>query len=544
MKDNKLIALMVAGIAFICVVVVGLVIAMQASGLEVFRKEKVETAPPAPPEIVSTKWKVSPASVTLKDALDKAPSGWETQGNLLETPQAPYPFSCTTEGINPALSYAQNFKAKGKGVQVMLSAYTAGLAEAGLADKVNRATSCGGGTYSIYGLSQFDNGYQVNVSTGVQKTKTIIFRHGDVVAYVIGDANNSNMFAVASDFEKHLSKKMQKVCANPNYKGNETSRSPFSHDEYKGYYTTAKVVIPEVELPEIPKEEKFKAVKIGEKVTPVKEVELPEKPTEYPVWPELPESMNKPTAPEVPKKKADTTRNYDKRTEDEIGPGCGWNFTGSTAPEFIKEEVDTQNKMTKQSNEELLVRDARKWQESVLAYWKAYDKYEKDAPKWNKYVTEVNKVSDAWDEIRANWNAYWTAHAVWEQQVRERDAFLARQEQAQKNYDNAIRVCEEWEAGREERETKQREANEELKKYRESEKKLKEEWDNAEKKKLEEDSEYKPKPYESENEPPTFTPEPAPNCPAVKPVILDQAPPQVGAEPKKPADPRPESERE
>lgn len=544
MKDSKLIGLIVAGIAFMCVVAVGSVIAMQASGLEVFRKEKIETAPPAPPEIVSTQWKVSPASVTLKDALDKSPSGWEVQGNLLESPQSPYPFSCTTEGINPALSYAQNFKVKGKGVQVLLSAYTAGLAESGLADKVNRASSCGGGTYSIYGLSQFDNGYQVNVSTSVQKTKTIIFRHGDVVAYIIGDSNNGNMISLASEFKKHLSDKMQKVCANPEYKGKETTRSPFSHDEYKGYYTNAKVVIPEVELPEVPEDEKYKAVKIGADITPVKDVVIPNKPTEYPVWPELPKTMEKPTAPEIPAKKADTEKNYDQRTEDKVGPGCGWAFTGSTAPEFIKEDADRENKMSKTSAEEALVRSARKWQESVIAYWKSYDKYETDAPKWNKYVAEVNKVSDAWDAIRADWNTYWANHAVWEQQVRERDSFLTRQDQARKNYENAIQVCEDWEAGREEREAKRRTYEEDLREYRENEKKLKEAWDKEEQKKVEEDSEYKPEPYKSENQAPTLNEEPTPTCPAVKPAILDQAPPQVGAEPKKPADPRPESERD
>lgn len=544
MKDSKLVGIMVAGIAFVCVVAVAIVFAMQAMGLEVFKKEKIETIPPAPPEIVSTQWKVSPASVTLKESLAKAPTGWESQGNLLESPQSPYPFSCTTEGINPALSYAQNFKANGKGIQVLVSAYTAGLAETGLADKVNRATSCGGGTYGIYGVSQFDNGYQVNVSTGVQKTKTIIFRHGDVVTYVIGDSNNGNMIALASQFEKHLAKNMLKVCVNPDYKGEETTRSPFSHDEYKGYYTNAKVVIPEVELPKIPEDEKFKAVKIGEKVTAVKNVDLPTKPTEYPVWPELPKEMTKPTAPEIPAKKADTEKGYKQRSEDKTGPGCGWAFTGSTAPQFSKKDADQENTMTKTSTEDTLVKEARKWQESVLAYWKAHDKYETDAPKWNKYVSEVNKVSDAWDEIRADWNTYWANHAVWEQEVRERDAFLARQDQAKKNYNNAIQVCENWEAGREDREAKQREADEELKKYRESEQKLEEEWNKEEKQKVEEEEDYKPKPYESENEPPKFTPEPAPTCPPVKPIILEQAPPKVSAEPQKPADPRPASERD
>lgn len=523
-------------------VISGLAIAgMNHFGWPIFPKEQVVEQAPEAPEQVSSQWSVSPAANVLKKSLTTPPKGWETKGNLLDSPQSPYPFSCVTEGINPVMSFAQNFKAKGTEVQIMTTAYTAGLAEAGLEDKINRASSCAQGTYATYELSTFEQAYQVNVSMSGQRTKTIVFRTSDVVVYVIADISNSNIGSIATEFYNHLQKGLTGVCAANEYSGDELNRSLFSGEEFKGYFTKSQVILPKVDLPKISEDDNFKAVKIGSPTTSLKSVELPEKPTAYPVWPELPAAVDKPEKPKTPAKEGPTTKNYDRKAEDSKGPGCGWAFTGSTAPAFDKEAADTENDAKKQSTEAALVKDAEQWQKDVLAYWENYEKYQTQAPKWNAYVADVNEVKSAWATIEANWNVYYGAKARWDAEVDAREDFLARQKAAQESYDNAVAVCEAWDKEQAEKDKEDRKAaKEEAAKASESPSPSATPTAPTEGEKGEETAEPTPTPTPT----PTEDEEPAPNCPAPRPAILDQQAPTVGEEPSKPADPRPVSERD
>lgn len=540
LRDSGLIMGSVIGL----LTVVGLAVALVwNSGLPIVYKENPKQAVTKVIPLTS-QWAVSPAAVTLKKALNQPPKGWEGKGNILETPQTPYPFSCAADGINPVLSYAKNFKSNGSEVQVMLTAYTAGLAEAGVQDKLKRAVTCGGGTYSRYKISGYDDGYQINVSTSGQNTKTIMFRHGDVVAYVIGDAGSQTVSTSSKDMYEHLSQLMRDVCATPKYSGTELSRSLFSGEDFKGYYTTAQAKIPSVLIPDVPTDADYSAVAIGSPTTKLKSLDLPTQPTAYPVWPLLPKEVKKPKVPEVPDKEAPTEKDYEKLTKDSTGPGCGWSFTGSTSPVFDQPKADAQNKSAVDVTTKELQDEATQWQKDVLSYWEDYAKYQKQSPKWNKYTENVAKVKSAWAKIANDWDAYYTAKANWDQQVAIRDSFITAQKNAKSNYENQIQVCKAWDV--KQKELAQKRKEEERKRKEEEERKKREEEQNPPTPTATADPSESVTPTATTPTPTTTAPptEPAPNCPAVRPSILDQTPPTVGPEPSKPADPRPADKRD
>lgn len=542
-------------VAILCALLVsgGAVFALLQSGLPVFSETKVEQAPPPPPEPVRSQWKVSPAAVTLRAALQEPPKGWEARGNTLESPQAPSPFSCGTDGVNPVLSYAQNYQAKGGAIQVMLSAYSAGLAREGIEDKLESANSCGPVTFSENVITEFSDGHEINVTSAGQRTKTIMFRHGDVVVYVIGDRSNSQIRRSAQMFRDHLEARMKDVCVNPDYDGQEGKRTLFGNEGYEGYTVADKVIIPEVPKPEVPEGEDYAAVEIGKELPSLREVDLPAKPTQYPVWPELPTPVEKPTEPEIPVEKAPTEKTWGRLAEDTRGPGCGWNFTGTTAPQYNEAESQKKNTEAEAKAARELQAEAQAWQQSVLDYWKAVDQFEQDAPQWNTYVSEVKTVSTIWAEIGREWDAYWAEKNEWDREVAARNNFLARQKNAQESYDDAVQQCQVWESGQADREARY------ARDLAEYEKQL-EAWERARRQ-----SQPTPTPTPSpsgsggasESPSPSATPTRSvgprptppvmpsgPVCPPERPAILDQAAPTVGEEPSTPPDPRPASERD
>lgn len=512
---------------------VAITLLLSSLGLTIIHKEKpAEAAPEAPVEVVS-QWKQSPAMLGLTRALNEAPEGWQGNGEILTSPQTPYPFSCPTDGVNPVISLSKNFTAAGTSIEMMTTVYSAGLAHQGWKDKFNKAPGCAGGD-AYYTIGTLDGlgseAYQVNVSKAGISTKLIIWRYGDIVSYLIADSNNGNAYNLAVGFHENMLAKLDNSCLLADYPEADNSRSPFSNVDFKGYYKPNSVEVEKLPLPTIPEEKEFAKTPIPAPVVELKDVERPVTPTDYPVWPELPAEMNKPKVPEAPDKESPYKKEILIKAEDVDGPGCGWAFTGSTVPNFDEAVAETYNKeKTVEAKSEINIA-AKKWQKDVLAYWEAYDKLTEAAPKWNTYVDEVNTVKEAWAKIETDWANYREAKAIWDTRVAERNTFLNNQKAAQKSYDDLIEKCEAQD-----------------KADKEAEEKAKEE---AEKEK------NNPSPS------PTPTPTPTPSataedtepavetepvryeCPAVRPEILDQAAPaDPGPAPAPPADPRPEDKR-
>lgn len=521
---------------------VAVTLLLSALGLPIIHKEKpVEAAPEAPVEVVS-QWKQSPAMLGLTKALNEPPAGWQGNGEILTSPQTPYPFSCPTDGVNPVISMSKNFTAEGTSIEMMTTVYSAGLAHQGWKDKFTKAPGCAGGDayYTVAGLDGLGSeAYQVNVSKAGNSTKLILWRYGDIVNYLIADSNNGNAYNLAQRFHENMLAKLSNSCLVEDYPEEDNSRSPFSNVEFKGFYTPKSVEVKKLPLPTIPKEKTTVAkTPIPAPAVDLKDVELPAMPTEYPVWPELPALMEKPTVPEAPAKESPYKKGIMIKAKDVDGPGCGWAFTGSTVPNFDEAAAGAYNEQKTTEAKSEINASAKQWQKDVLTYWEDYAKLKEAAPVWNSYVDEVNSVREAWNKIATDWANYWEAKAIWDARVAERNDFLNRQSEAQKSYDDLIEKCE-----AQEKADKKKAAEEKAAAEAEAEKKAEEE---AEKEKNDPSSSPTPSPSATKDEEPEVEEPEAVryDCPAVRPEILDQAPPaDPGPAPAQPADPRPVDKR-
>lgn len=530
--------------------VAGLASAFLASlGWPIFHQEKVAEAKPEPTQEIASQWEVSPAMVKLRESLEAPPAGWEGTGTLLTSPQTPYPFSCVTDGVNPVISLAKNFNAGGTSIQVMTTAYSAGLGAKGMKAKFDRSYGCASGDAN-YGLSPLQGpgaeAYQATVAKSGLNTRTIIWRYGDIVVYLIADGGNGNAAGLASAFHDNMLAKLGGVCVAENYEDADVSRNPFSGNEYKGFYVDKKVSIEKTPLPKIPSGATYTTTPLPAPEVAVPDIEVPLEPSEYPVWPKLPAPMTKPTAPSSPSKESPSEKNIGTKAEDVTGPGCGWSFTGSTSPSFDAPEADVFNKAAETKAKEELSAASKRWQEDVLKYWEDYASFKEQLPKWDAYAKQVETVRAAWAKIETDWANYREAKAVHDAQVQDRDNFLARQKAAQTAYDSLIKQCEAQtkdDAAKAEEDRKRIEAN---RAGAEAERKRIE----AERKRIEEEKRNNPTASPSPVPTSTFTPQPAPSedtprvqCPAERPLILDETAPEVGPAPTPPADPRPVSER-
>lgn len=493
-------------------------------GLPIFPQDKkVEEAPKPAAEIVS-QWAVSPAMSKLTQSMEEPPAGWQGTGTIMTSPQTPYPFSCVTDGINPVVAVAKNFEASGSSIQVVATTYSAGLGAQGMKGKFDKANICAGGD-AYYSLSTLQGlgaeAYQANVSKTGLNTRTVIWRYGDIVVYLIADRNNNNAAMLANVFQENMMAKLAGACVAEDYAEDAPARNPFSGLKYSGYFADKKVTIPKMATPKVPTTATYKATSLPGPAVDVQDVERPIQPTEYPVWPLLPAEMTKPAAPKSPASEIPSEKNVKIMAEDKTGPGCGWAFTGSTAPLFDSKIADGYNAEQETKGVSELTSAAKKWQSDVLAYWEAYDKFKQDIPAWDAYVKQVNDVKDAWHKIDTAWANYKEAKAVYDDQVRARDDFLSRQKAAKAAYDKNVEQCKAQDAA----DTKKAEED---------------------RKKAEEDK-NKPSPSASPtaspSATPTETPAPRVDCPAQRPEILDQSAPTVDEAPKAPADPRPANAR-
>lgn len=533
-------------------------------------EQKVKDVPKAPAQVVS-QLKRSPAWSRMNKALTSPPRGWEGKGEVLSSPQSPYPFSCDTSGINPAISVGRLFSVGGEQVQVVTTAYTAGLGYEGMKKRFESLNKCQGGGASSSTLGGLgEESYQVDVNKSNSHTKDIVFRDGDLVTYVVTSPGDGNAYSQAKSFRDHLMKTIGDTCAAPTVSESDAVRNPYGRVEYKGYWKNRDVKIEKFPLPKdgrtvqlnedgtqkTEEEQKAQQVKKPKKVykldpqpVDVPDVTVPEQPTEYPVWPLLPAPMDKPVEPVSPGAQPVVTKVVQEQVRDSQGPGCGWDFTGSVEPEFddAVARVEFTQKQTAAKSE--LRKQAQQWQKDVLNYWSEYNTFETNLSKWNKYSQDVNKVSEAWDRIRHSWEVYYADKEVYDNAVQARKDFIAEKERAAQEYPRAQEICR----VRSEREEKERrdaevqaekDAKEQAARDEEQRRADEERQRNEDKKKpspsatSKSKDESKPK-DDTEMNVSTQANDDDVQCPAERPAILDQEPPTIPKEPTPPADPRP-----
>lgn len=534
------------GVAVVTAISVAAMFLLSALGIPFGAAAEVKKEePPAPSAEVVAQLKDSPAWATLRASLEAPPGGWNGTGNIIDSPQSPYPFSCSTDGVNPVISLSRGFTVEGRPLQVMTTAYTAGLGSKGMADRFAKVRACAGGdagisTSNLKGIGV--EAYQIDVNKAGAASKDIMWRYGDVVVYLIAESTNANVYNLARSFNDNLVQKMNGICLAEDSSEADWGRTPWSpNTTFTGLATDRKVEIEKVGLPSLtaptasappaptttPGAPVLEAYPLEPAKAELPDVDVPIQPTAYPVWPLLPQAVPKPTEPNSPAKEPPFQSSVKEQIEDVNGPGCGWAFTGTVSPLFKADEAKSAADELEKAEKTRLAEESKKWQEAVLQYWKDYDAFKKQVPVWNSYVDNVNNVAAAWDAIARKWATYNANKEIWDNATEERKTFLERQKAASEGYAKALEQC---------------------KVQDEADKKKAEE----DKKKAEEEAK-KPKPTASPSPTATATPSPSPSatpteqrieCPPTKPVIIDQAAPaDPGPAPVPPADPRPADQR-
>lgn len=501
-------------------------------GIPFVHTDPVVAPKPADPVVNSAAYTETPAMKIITASLNAPPAGWQGTGEILASPQAPYPYSCPTSGVNPVISLSKGFTFNGRPVQLLMSVYGTGLGVQGLADRFNGAAACAGRD-AAYGMSALKGigaeAYIANTTKGDTATKTVIWRYGDIAGYLITEPSNPDTVGLAKSFNDLLTQNLNGACISPDISDTDLGRTPWSGKPFVGYFAQKNVEIPKLSLPTVPTADAatYTPTPIPAPDLTVKDVELPTQPTDYPVWPLLPTPVAKPTNPVAPSATAPFQKDIKVQAKDVNGPGCGWAFTGTTPPVYddSQEKIKTDAAVTQAQAE--LNTSAKQWQTSVLDYWKNYSQFSKSVPVWNTYVDQVQAVTDAWNIIAHNWDTYRANKRIYDGLVASRDAFLKEQADANTQYEKDLAQCKQ-----------QDEAAKAA-----AEKKA------ADDAKAAEDAKNNPKPTASPSPSaspsPTATPTPTPTlkCPVTKPDILSQTAPEVPVAPTPPADPRPANAR-
>lgn len=500
-------------------------------------------APPAAegPNIVAADWKQAPATAVLTDALNNPPAGWAVQGDLQQLVTAPLPYSCPQPGLAPSVSLARTYSSGSTRFQVITAAYTAGIGAEAMERQEANAYICAGAETGL-NLGWVDgpgqDARQAITNRGGVSAAVLSFRRGDVITYITGSSPDG-LHSLAGAFDEALTKRLSPVCVDQDATTADASRSPWSAVGYRAFTEEATVTIPEVQLPSaglttapattaspaagpaaVPTalpSPAFVRVPIPAPKLVDRIAEPMERPS-FPVAPDMPAAVPVPSEPKAPAAKAAVEAKLQIPAADKSGPGCGWAFTGMK-PLAYNEAAATATRTALLSKARTkLEAGAKAWQTSVVTYWTEYAAYQKNAEAYGSYAAKVQDVNKAWSAISATWDTYYQAVRDREEKVAERAGFIARQDQARRDFEAKQDQCRE-----------------------------------AAKPAPTASPSPSPSPTPTSSaEPtgspsPTATPSPAPappkpttppGCPAERPAILDQAAPDVPAEPVRPPAPK------
>ena len=394
-----------------------------------------------PPKIVNVQ--SVPMSLAMDTTVDKNDSGWGKRDEKKVFSQAPFPFSCASNVVNPSYSVSQGFNADGAALGLTINGYSAGLGALAFQENVDKPGRCvGGNTYvvtsPINGLGT--EAVMVNSRRGSISSQTVVWRRGDIVGYL--NTDNGNPVEFAKVIDRNLESNIAGKCLDEKSALDDAKRTVWS-GKYDGYKVSDKVSIAKADLPKIPSTDDPKLYE----VTPIPSdhqaltaVNVPDVPS-YPVWPKLPTSVALPVLPKAPAANPPTEKQVTITKEDTNGPGCGWDFTGTVRPTFDAQAVSAANDDLKRSATAALTKESSDWSGSVLAYWKANKIFSDQAKVYTAYSDQVNVVSTAWAGIAHQWDTYNANMAIYNKSVDDNQKFLADQKSAQDSYNSKLDQC-------------------------------------------------------------------------------------------------------
>jgi hypothetical protein len=128
---------------------------------------------------------------------------------------------------------------------------------------------------------------------------------------------------------------------------------------------------------------------------------------------------------------------------DETGPGCGWSFTAAAAPRVDAEQIAEQAKQVRSAARADLLRGQAAWITARAELEAALPAHLEAVNAWNDYVAQATDVRAAWDAQAREVVEFEADRQIWQQQVADRQSWLARRSGAQSAYDEELRVCAE-----------------------------------------------------------------------------------------------------
>ncbi|HEX2248445.1 MAG TPA: hypothetical protein VHH13_12945, partial [Arthrobacter sp.] len=385
----------------------------------------------AAPKPVFAEIRDMPAEKVLSAALAEPPKGWRPSGTLQRSASQPLPYSCVVNDTAPSVALSRLFSVDGERVQVVTAAYTAGLGAEVMRQQVKEAQSCAGSAVAVNeskvgGKDPGAEAHRVFTYKGTSAAQVVSFRRGDVLAFLVG-APDAPLSRIARQLDDHLAAGLKDVCVDQKSVAADASRSPWSAAGYKPYTVKDKVAVRDVPLPAVPAGSGIEGVPLPGPEIKVEHVQPAAEPS-YAVWPPMPKRMDVPEPPKSPAKAAVTETTIRILAEDKQGPGCGWVFTGMSPMVFDAQAAEQTNAERRQEATRKLAAGTQQWQQSVLDYWTAYDKYGKAADNYKGYAKEVREVNKAWAAIGEEWDAYWVSYAAYENALGARAQFFLDQE--------------------------------------------------------------------------------------------------------------------
>ena len=468
-----------------------------------------------------------PASKAVADLIKPVPAGFGgtevTSGPARVTPLPGT--QCAESPLAPVVSATRSWASgsgESRGLELVVASYGAGIGGS-VMDQVDQA-ACGQVSWS-----DVPGADAVRILDG--DVSTVLIRRGDVVAAIRATGTPIPDEAVA-DLASRMESELPALCADISSGRGDARRNPYvAPDRFTGRLVDEKV-LPDQTVP----------TQISEAQLPdLADVTVPDPPA-FPYWPaNLPAAVTKPEVPSLPTPPMDS-KTIQVRTQDETGPGCGWDFTGAVAPPFDKAAADAARDRATVAARKTISEDGARYASEADAYVAAAKQFREDAVIWNNYAVQIAEIATAWGKQRSAQQTYANDLSAYNNAVNARSSFLSRQAEAKRIYDDQVLACAA-------RMTETVTITPTL---------------TTPSSTVTITPSTVPTPSETvtvqPTEPPvptrteTVTAEPtaqpfagAPmqqlTCPPIRPLILDQQPPTVPQQPTPPPDPRPESEQ-
>ena len=156
--------------------------------------------------------------------------------------------------------------------------------------------------------------------------------------------------------------------------------------------------------------------------------------------PLLPDSVTPPVAPSWPGPQR-LTQAVVVPVDDVTGPGCGWAFTGSVAPAVDTEAIGAATAAATVAAKSSLTTTQTAWLTAATAYPAALEAYTAELTAWTAYVDQVTTALASWKTQAVLVAAHEAAIAQVDTETTARNAFLAAQDSARQTYTAQVAAC-------------------------------------------------------------------------------------------------------